>query len=45
MLQVMAIIENDGKSPGLLSAAPIPAARSKPARISMRFEMPGEDVD
>jgi hypothetical protein len=45
MLKVMALVENDGKAAGVLSAAPTAAAPRQPARVSMRFEMPGGTID
>jgi hypothetical protein len=45
MLKVMALVENDGKTAAVLSAAPTAAAPRQPSRVSMRFEMPGGTID
>ena len=47
MLKVMKLIENDGRERAAPTAVPGEAAPKPPAppRISMRFEMPGEDAE
>ena len=45
MLKIMAIIESDGKQPAIAEAMPrAEAVQRKAPRVSMRFEMPGENL-